>query len=146
MAARQDRIIAFCCQHSAWRAAARATQEGLSLSAPVPVQLIPVPCSGRVSMELILAALEKGAQGVMVLGCHPGACHHLYGSERARERVAAVQQRLQAASLEPERVVFATLGPDSAADLARILADFETSIMAPRSIHHGSPSPANGRK
>ncbi|MDN5345102.1 MAG: F420-non-reducing hydrogenase iron-sulfur subunit [Clostridia bacterium] len=137
MGERQDLIVAFCCRHSAWRAADRATREGLSL--PASTKLIPVPCLGRVSMELILAALEKGARGVVVLGCHPGACHHLYGSERARERVAAVQQRLQAAGLEPERVIFASLGPDSAADLTRTLADFVASLKHEK--RHGTPSP-----
>ncbi|BCV20260.1 hydrogenase iron-sulfur subunit [Moorella sp. Hama-1] len=127
MGERQDQIVVFCCRHSSWRAAARGTREGLPL--PPPVQLILVPCSGRVSMELILAALERGARGVMVLGCHPGACHHLYGGERARERVTAVQQRLQEAGLEPERVAFATLGPDSAADLVRIVTEFMEPLM-----------------
>lgn len=118
----QDQLIVFCCQNSARRAADRAAREKRPL--PAPVQLITVPCAGRVSMELILAALERGARGVMILGCHPGACHHLYGSERARERVLAVQQRLAGAGLEPERVAFATLGPDSATDLACLLAGF----------------------
>ncbi|OIQ08249.1 methyl-viologen-reducing hydrogenase, delta subunit [Moorella thermoacetica] len=125
MTSSQEQIIAFCCRHSARRAADRAALEGLAL--PGTVRLVNVPCSGRISMELILKALEDGAPGVLVLGCHPGACHHLYGSDRARERVTAVRQRLQEAGLNPARVAFASLGPDNAADLARILADFVES-------------------
>jgi coenzyme F420-reducing hydrogenase delta subunit len=138
MSSFQGTLVVFGCQNSARRAADRAAREkqtvapacsndifGVDRAAgekqpwPAPVQFITVPCAGRVSWELILAALEKGARGVMVLGCHPGACHHLYGSERARERVLAVQELLPRPAWNRKRVAFATLGPDSRRRQAR---------------------------
>jgi len=79
------RIIAFCCERSAYPAADLAGRLGLHY--PDSLRVIPVPCAGRVDVIHIMRAFEKGASAVVVLGCEEGACHHITGNTRARERV-----------------------------------------------------------
>ena len=69
----KPRIIAFCCN---WCSYAGADLAGVSrLQYPPNVRIIRVLCSGRIEPEFVLRALELGADGVLVAGCHPGDCH-----------------------------------------------------------------------
>jgi len=52
---------------------------------------------------MILKAFEKGADGVMVVGCLEGDCHYLAGNLRARARVGRVADVL-------DTTIFALLG------------------------------------
>ena len=67
-------IVAFCCN---WCSYAGADLAGSSrLSYPADVKIIRVPCSCRVNPLFILRAFQKGADGVILCGCHPGDCHY----------------------------------------------------------------------
>ena len=67
------KIVAFCCN---WCSYAGADLAGSSrLAYPADVKIIKVPCSCRVNPMFILRAFEKGADGVIICGCHPGDCH-----------------------------------------------------------------------
>lgn len=52
----------------------------------------------------LMRAIQKGADGVYVVGCLEGSCHYKEGNLRARERVMHVQQLLQEIGLEADRV------------------------------------------
>jgi coenzyme F420-reducing hydrogenase delta subunit len=71
-------IVAFCCN---WCSYAGADMAGTSrLAYPARVKIIRVPCSCRVDEALVLRAFAKGADGVMVCGCHLGDCHYASGN------------------------------------------------------------------
>jgi F420-non-reducing hydrogenase iron-sulfur subunit len=53
--------------------------------------------------NLVIDALTKGADGVLMLGCHPGDCHYLEGNLRAKARADAIEVMLEDFGLEPER-------------------------------------------
>ena len=73
----RPKIVAFCCN---WCSYAGADLAGSSrLSYPADVKIIRVPCSCRVNPMFILRAFEKGADGVIMCGCHPGDCHYSTG-------------------------------------------------------------------
>ena len=61
-------------------------------------------CSGRVEPRFILEALRAGADGVLVLGCHPGECHYLEGNYKAAARMALLKNVLAQFGVEEERV------------------------------------------
>jgi len=63
-----------------------------------------LPCSGRVEELMIMRAFEKGADGVMVVGCLEGDCHYMSGNLRARARVARVSGILDRIGIGGERV------------------------------------------
>ena len=81
----RPKIVAFCCN---WCSYAGADLAGSSrLSYPADVKIIRVPCSCRVNPMFILRAFEKGADGVIMCGCHPGDCHYTTGNYYARRRM-----------------------------------------------------------
>jgi F420-non-reducing hydrogenase iron-sulfur subunit len=88
----QPEVIAFCCNYCAYAAADLAGSRRMQY--PPNVRVIHVPCTGKVEMEQILAAFERGADGVLIAGCLEGGCHFLEGNLRARRRTEHVQQVL----------------------------------------------------
>jgi coenzyme F420-reducing hydrogenase delta subunit/ferredoxin len=124
----QAPVIAFACQQSAVPAASGAGREGLAL--PAEVLLIDVPCAGMVGEQLILDALEQGAQSVLVLGCHHDNCRSQSGSDLAGKRVERVGELLREADLGPDRVQFHALAANESHRLAHILAQVIDGIPA----------------
>lgn len=110
-------IIAFCCN---WCSYAGADLAGVSrIQYPPNALVIRVMCSGMVHPNLVIEALTKGADGVLVCGCHPGDCHYLEGNCKAQQRAEAIALMLEDFGIEPERFrlewVSASEGPRFAA-------------------------------
>jgi len=61
-------------------------------------------CSGRVEPGFILKAFQAGADGVLVLGCHPGDCHYAEGNYKTIRRIALLKNMLSQLGIENERV------------------------------------------
>ena len=95
-------IVAFCCHYCAYAAADLAGS--LRLQYPPNVNVVKLPCTGKLDVLLVLHALEHGADGVMVAGCLEGDCHYRSGNLNARRRVNYVKCLLQEIGFEPERV------------------------------------------
>jgi len=94
-------ILAFCCN---WCSYAGADLAGTSrLQYPPNVRIIRVMCSGMVHPNLVIESLTKGADGVVICGCHPGDCHYLEGNLTAEKRAEAIDLMLEDFGLEPER-------------------------------------------
>ena len=94
-------IVALCCN---WCSYAGADLAGVSrIQYPPSIRIVRVMCSGMVHPNLVIEALTKGADGVLMLGCHPGDCHYLEGNLRARSRAEAIGLMLEDFGIEPER-------------------------------------------
>ena len=94
-------IIGFCCN---WCSYAGADLAGVSrLQYPPNMRIVRVMCSGMVHPNLIIDALTKGADGVIICGCHVGDCHYLEGNLKAENRKEAIELLLEDFGLEPER-------------------------------------------
>ncbi len=76
----------------------------MRLEYPVNVKIIRVPCTGKVDVMHLLRAIQKGADGVYVVGCLEGTCHYNEGNLRARERVEYVRMLLEEIGMEADRV------------------------------------------
>jgi coenzyme F420-reducing hydrogenase delta subunit len=95
-------IIAFCCNECAYAAADLA---GISrMQYPTNVQIIRIPCSGKIDMNYILTAFEQGADGVFVAGCLKGQCHYVDGNLNAEARVQFLKGILDALGFGGERL------------------------------------------
>ena len=102
MAEFEPRIIAFACN---WCTYAAADIAGTSrIQYPPNVRIIRVMCSGMVAPEHISLALENGADGVLVAGCHPGDCHYISGNLKAEERFQMVSKVVNILGIEGDRV------------------------------------------
>ncbi len=99
----QPRVVAFCCN---WCAYAGADLAGVSRRQYSPsVRIVRVMCSSRIDAGLILQCFEKGADGVMVLGCHPGDCHYISGNQREEVRIQEVWELLDLLGIGRDRLV-----------------------------------------
>jgi len=114
----EPKIIAFLCN---WCSYAGADLAGVSrLQYPPSLRIIRVPCSGRVSANMILEALKAGADGVLVSGCHPGDCHYISGNLYARRRFAILKNFLEFIGIEPDRINFSWISASEGEQFAEV--------------------------
>ncbi|MCL4428036.1 MAG: hydrogenase iron-sulfur subunit [Deltaproteobacteria bacterium] len=100
----EPRIIGFLCN---WCSYAGADKAGAAQKPYLPnVSVIKVMCSGRIDPQFILDAFQRGADGVMVLACHPGDCHYKEGNYRAVQRYRLLLKLLKQFGIEEERCRF----------------------------------------
>ena len=98
----EPNIIGFLCN---WCSYAGADLAGTSrIQYPPNVKVIKVMCSGRINPMYVVNALQQGADGVLIGGCHPGDCHYNHGNYLARRRIAIMKKLLEFMGIEPERV------------------------------------------
>ncbi len=97
----EPKIIGFLCN---WCSYAGADLAGSGrLKYPPNLKIIRVPCSGRVSPELIIRTFREGADGVIMMGCHIGDCHYSTGNHRTARRMPVLQALLEFTGIERER-------------------------------------------
>ena len=100
----EPKIIGFLCN---WCSYAAADKAGTSQKPyPPNVYVVKVMCSGRIEPEFILNAYKEGADGVIILACHPGDCHYKEGNYRAVQRHQMLLRLLKQQGIEPERCRF----------------------------------------
>jgi coenzyme F420-reducing hydrogenase delta subunit len=98
----EPEITAFLCIYCADMAA--DTAGALRIQYPANVKLVKMPCTGKTDIQYILSAFEHGVDGVYVVGCPIGNCHHVRGNERARIRVDKAKQLLDEIGIGGERL------------------------------------------
>jgi len=97
----EPKIVGFLCN---WCSYAGADKAGAAqIPYPPNVTAIRVMCSGRIDPEFVLEAYRNGADGVVILACHPGDCHYKEGNFRATQRHKLLLQLLSQYGIEPER-------------------------------------------
>ncbi len=121
-------IITFCCN---WCSYAGADLAGTArIQYPPNIRIIRVMCSGMVHPNLIIEALTKGADGVLMCGCHPGDCHYREGNLRAQSRAEAVGLMLEDFGLEPERFRLEWVSASEGPRFAQVVTDMVENIKA----------------
>ncbi len=98
----EPNIIGFLCN---WCSYAGADLAGTSrIQYPHNVRVIRVMCSGRINPMFVVNALQQGADGVLIGGCHPGDCHYQQGNFLARRRIAILKNLLEFIGIDSNRV------------------------------------------
>jgi F420-non-reducing hydrogenase iron-sulfur subunit len=95
-------IVGFLCNWCSYRAADLAGTSRMKM--PPNMRDIRLMCTGRLDPLFVLKALYGGADGVLIMGCHPDQCHYVEGNFKALRRVALLKRTLQQFGLEDERV------------------------------------------
>ena len=122
----EPKIIGFCCN---WCSYAGADLAGVSrFQYPPPIRIIRVMCSGRVDPTFILKALEMGADGVLIAGCHPGDCHYISGNYKAERRILLLKKVLEQLGIEKERIRLEWVSASEGARFAEVVTDFTQTI------------------
>jgi F420-non-reducing hydrogenase iron-sulfur subunit len=122
----QPLILAFCCHYCAYAAADLAGSMRLQYAGNVRV--LRLPCTGKLEVNYIMAAFERGVDAVLVAGCLEGGCHFLEGNLRARRRVERAKQLLTEIGLEPERLEMFNLSSAEGQRFASIVTEMNRRL------------------
>lgn len=98
----EPEITAFYCIYCGFMAA--DTAGSLQVQYPANVKFVRLPCTGKTDIRYVLEAFEQGADGVYVVACPIGNCHHVRGNERGRARLKRAREILEAIGIESERL------------------------------------------
>jgi F420-non-reducing hydrogenase iron-sulfur subunit len=108
-----------------------------------PSNVIPlrVNCSGRVDAEMILAAFESGADGVLIGGCHPGDCHYVNGNYKTRRRISLLSKALEGSGINPDRLRLSWVSASEGAKFQQTIEEYteQLRVLGP------SPVKSNGK-
>ena len=100
----RTRILAFLCNWAPWSCYTSMGEHGITV--PGEVNVIRVMCAARVSVSLLLKSFEKGADGVVIVGCRLDNCQNGKGPEMAAENLEHTHEILSLLGLERERLQF----------------------------------------
>jgi len=98
----EPEITAFYCIYCGYMAA--DTAGALQIQYPANVKFTRMPCTGKTDVRYILEAFEQGADGVYLVACPIGNCHHVRGNERGKARVERAKSILDEIGLSGERL------------------------------------------
>ena len=122
----EPQIVGFLCR---WCSYPGADLAGTSRrSYPAALRTVRVPCSGRVDPLFVLRAFQDGADGVMVLGCHPGDCHYLEGNYHARRRYALMHGLLDYVGIERDRLLVDWVSASEGGRFVDMVTDFTAQV------------------
>jgi quinone-modifying oxidoreductase subunit QmoB len=125
----KPRIMIFACENDAYPALDMAGLNRHQYSAFIRV--IPVRCLGSVNLLWVSTALEKGFDGIMLMGCKSGddyQCHYVKGSALAEERLSKIGETLKSLMLEEERVTMAEVSIADSGNISTVINDFVETI------------------
>ena len=129
----EPRIIAFLCS---WCSYTGADSAGIArIKSPANIRALRVPCSGRVSPELIIKAFDQEADGVLVLGCHIGECHYDTGNHRTAKRLPILRNLMAFAGLEPERIRLDWVSASEGERFSKITEEFTQVVRSLGPVH-----------
>lgn len=97
---------------------------------PPNFRIIRTMCTARIDPEFILRALSKGADGVIVLGCHPADCHYIGGNYRARRRIALLRLVLEQYGFDPKRLRLEWVSASEGEKFQTVMTSFIDQIKA----------------
>jgi F420-non-reducing hydrogenase iron-sulfur subunit len=122
----EPRIVGFLCN---WCSYAGANLAGTSrIQYPSNIRIIRVPCSGRVDPMFVARAFQEGADGVMVLGCHPGDCHYRDGNYYARRRFALMHGFLDFLGIDRRRLQIDWVSAAEGKRFAQVVGGFTEQV------------------
>jgi len=133
-------IIGFLCN---WCSYTGADLAGVArLQYPPNLRPIRVMCSGMVHPDLVMEAFYQGADGVIIMGCHPGECRYMVGNEKALARFEVLSLELAGGGINPRRLALEWISSAEASVFARVITRFTHQIQ--KLGPHNAVKPAGG--
>jgi F420-non-reducing hydrogenase iron-sulfur subunit len=115
----EPKIVAFVCNWCTYIGADLAGTRRITMASNV--RIVRLPCVGRVDTLFILKAFERGADGVIVAGCHPADCHYASGNYHARRRFAVFRDLMEFTGLDPQRITFSWVSASEGGKWAEVV-------------------------
>ena len=124
----EPKIVGFLCN---WCSYSGADMAGTArIHYPATVRIIRTMCSGRVDPSFVLKAFARGADGVLIAGCHPGDCHYTSGNLKTMRRVPLTAQLLKGFGIDPGRLRLEWVSAAEGARWARVVQEMTEEIRA----------------
>ena len=141
----EPEIIAFCCNYCAYAAADLAGARRMQY--PPNIRVVHTPCTGKIEMEHILGAFERGIDGILVAGCLEGGCHFLEGNLRARRRTDRIRQMLDEIGVGGERLLMVNLSAAMAPTFVQRVQEIVATVkkLGPNPLKAAAPEGAKSR-
>ena len=127
-AAFEPKVVAFVCNWCTYTGADLAGPSRRKMSPNV--RIIRTPCSSRISPLFIINAFERGADGVIVSGCHTGDCHYSTGNYYARRRFAILRELLDFLGVDTGRVTFSWVSASEGTKWQQVVNDTASRVKA----------------
>lgn len=122
----EPKIVGFLCN---WCSYAGADKAGTAQNPyPPNVSIIKVMCSGRVDPQFIMKAFAKGADGVIILACHPGDCHYKEGNYKAVQRYRILIRLLKQFGIPRERCCFDYVSAGEGDKFVKVITDMIETV------------------
>jgi F420-non-reducing hydrogenase iron-sulfur subunit len=119
-------IVGFLCNWCSYAAADLAGNNKLEV--PAFLKTIRVMCSSRVDPVFILSAYMRGADGVLIAGCHPGDCHYQTGNYYTRRRYAVVRKIVETFNLDPQRFQLSWISASEGQRFSQVTSAFAEHV------------------
>ena len=123
----EPKIVAFFCNWCTYLAADLAGLSRMRFPA-ANFRVVRTMCSGRIDPQFVLDAFAKGADGVLIGGCHPGDCHYESGNYKTLRRVQLLRTMLRTMGIEEERLRLEWISASEAEPLRAVLEDMVTKL------------------
>jgi len=124
----EPRIVAFFCNWCTYLAADLAGTSRLKYAPNVRV--VRLMCSGRVDPQFVLNAFARGADGVLIGGCHPGDCHYQEGNYKALRRFHLLKRLLREMGIEEERIRLEWISASEGDKVRSVINDMVEKVRA----------------
>jgi F420-non-reducing hydrogenase iron-sulfur subunit len=85
-------------------------------------------CSGRIEPTFVLRAFRKGADGVLICGCHPGDCHYQEGNYRCLRRYHLLKKYIEQMGIEPGRLKLEWISASEGKQYTELVNSFTQTI------------------
>ena len=122
----EPKIVGFLCN---WCSYSAADSAGSSRKAYAPdVRIVRLMCSGRIEPELVLKAFSEGADGVVILGCHPGDCHYKEGNTKALRRYHMLRRLLPQFGIEEARLRLDWVSASESDKFVEVMNDMSRTV------------------
>jgi F420-non-reducing hydrogenase iron-sulfur subunit len=122
----RPRLAILACSWHPLESIENAARDGFTYGPDILV--LPVRCTGGVTVANILRLFAKGLEGVLILGCVEGDCHYFNGSERCGEIVKDTREILEWSGIAPERLGFALISGSEGRNFIETLDAYEKSL------------------
>jgi F420-non-reducing hydrogenase iron-sulfur subunit len=124
----EPKLVGFLCTWCSYTGADLAGTARLKY--PPNLRVIRVMCSGRIDPNFILDALARGADGVLVCGCHPGDCHYVEGNYKCMKRLPLTRMLVQQMGVDPGRVRLEWVSASEGQRFTEVVEEFTEQVRA----------------
>lgn len=130
----EPKIIAFVCTWCTYTGADLAGTSRMQM--PSNVRVVRLNCSSRVNPQFVMRAFERGADGVIISGCHPGDCHYSTGNYFARRRFAIFNELLDFMGVDSRRLTMSWVSASQGGKWRDVVSKAVTNVKELGPFHH----------